>query len=41
VAGAAGQLASELVLGSSLGSFPHDRVVDLGDQSEHMVYAGS
>ena len=41
VAGAAEQLASDVVMGASLGSFPHARVADLGDFAEKMVFAGS
>ena len=41
VAGAAQQLGSDLVMGASLGSFPHSRVAALGDYAEEMVFAGS
>ena len=41
VAGAAEQMASDVVMGASLGSFPHARVADLGDFAEKMVFAGS
>jgi ABC-type branched-subunit amino acid transport system substrate-binding protein len=35
------QLASDLVIGSSLGTFPHSSVTDLGDFAGNMAFMGS